>query len=165
MQSYIKNLDALTGLTADQRSLLEARALQHQRFGNIKFTIINPDDRGTVVVRATQGSNQATVYHTEQRLREIVQETFGDVLPKVAARVFAYVPGPTAVVSPAWLQARTASLKTVDMAHDLGIDPAMVSGYVNGSKPMTNTVKAMFYYYLKFVDGPQQESVSFLHRG
>lgn len=147
MKSYIKNLDALT-LTPDQRETLEARALAHQRFGNIKFTILNPDDGGTVVVRVTQGHNHAEVYHTAQRLHEIVRETFGDIVPKVASRTYPYAPGPTAVVSPAWLQERTGTLKVKDMAHDLGIDPNMVSGYVNGSKPMTNTVKAMFYYYL-----------------
>ncbi len=42
--------------------------------------------------------------------------------------------------------------KIKDIAHDLGVDAAMVTAYKNGVRPLSGVVKAMFYYYFTLTE-------------
>jgi len=147
MKHIVKNADLL-GLTPEQLATLTHRAEQQRRFASIEFKVVEvrPD---AVVLLIRQGKSHAENYFDTKRLIEILRETFGDLVGdrKIEPRPYPYGPSPPDVVDTAWLQARRGQKPIKDIAHDLGMDPNMVSGYFGGKRPLSGVVKAMFYYY------------------
>ena len=68
---------------------MEFAASQHQRFGNISFEI-NSSKHGPIAIDVSQGKNTSEVYHSGQRLAEIVHETFGQFFHGRTITVYAY---------------------------------------------------------------------------
>lgn len=149
MAHIVKNAENL-GLSPAQLDTLGTRAALHRRYSNIDFKVVEvrPD---AVVLLIRQGRSHAGNYFSVKRLIEILHETFGDLVSgrKIEPRPYAYAPAPPEVVTAEWLaQQRVGSKKkTKDIAHDLGLDPNVVSAYISGKKPLSGVVRAMFYYY------------------
>jgi len=147
MSHIVKNIELL-GLSPDQLATLAHRAEQHRRFSAIEFKVVEvkPD---SVVLLIRQEKSHAGNYFPVKRLLEILRETFGDLVGdrKIEPRPYPYKPSPPDVVDAAWLQARRGQRPIKDIAHDLGVDANMVSGYVGGKRPLSGVVRAMFYYY------------------
>ena len=147
MAHIVKNAENL-GLTPDQLATLTHRAEQQRRFSSIEFKVVEvkPD---SVVLLIRQEKSHAGNYFPVKRLLEILRETFGDLVGdrKIEPRPYPYKPSPPDVVDAAWLQARRGQKPVKAIAHDLGVDANMVSGYMGGKRPLSGVVRAMFYWY------------------
>ena len=56
-----------------------------------------------------------------------------------------------AIVTPEWVQKKLKEkgIQQVDICKETGIERGNLSAWVNGAKPMSQPVKAMFYYLLR----------------
>lgn len=64
---------------------------------------------------------------------------------------FLFEDTPVNVVTPDWAQERMNQRKVnlKQLEKDTGIDRGNLSNWVNGKRPMSQPVKALFYYYFK----------------
>lgn len=55
----------------------------------------------------------------------------------------------TDVVTPLWIQSKMAEVGIYqrDLSRQIGMDETVVSKLINGKRPMTRAVQALFYYY------------------
>lgn len=148
MSHIVKNIEALS-LSPEQLATLQHRAEQHLRYSSLDFKVLALEPE-SVVIRIRQGESHAGNYFDAKRLLEIVHETFDDLLPegmKIKIRPIIYQPSPPDIVTPEWLQEQRGQRSTKAIAHDLGMDANMVSGYIGGKRPLSGVVRAMFYWY------------------
>lgn len=75
----IKNLALIYYLNDEQKSVIEQQAQAHLRFSNISFNVLQVDE-DSLSVQTIQGKHLSENYADEQRLIEITQNTFADVL-------------------------------------------------------------------------------------
>ena len=148
MSHIVKNIEALE-LSPDSLATLQHRAEQHMRFSSLDFKVLDvePD---AVVIRIRQSESHAGNYFDTKRLLEIVHETFDDLLPegmKIKIRPIPYRSSPPDIVTPEWLQEQRGQRPTKEIAHDLGMDANMVSGYIGWKRPLSGVVRAMFFWY------------------
>src|SRR5687768_5440913 len=74
--SIVKNLHLLTDISDKEKLMIEHAGRAHIQFGGIRFAIIEYSlDR--VVIRISQGKSPFEIYHSKERLVQIVYETFG----------------------------------------------------------------------------------------
>jgi hypothetical protein len=136
--------------------VIDADALQekialHQRYSRITFKILEQTSEAlTVSVRQDPSFHEN--HFDAKRLAEIVKETFTPhTTLAVRVRVVTPASGPPDVVTSVWIldimSKHHISNKT--LIEDLGVDKATISAYVNGHKPLSGVVRAMFYYYFK----------------
>jgi hypothetical protein len=148
--SLIKNLRLLSGHSQEDLTMMEHAAVTHQRFSNITFKIIEVSDK-KVIIRATQGKNPAGNYFSQKRLVEIVHETFDRFFPGKTMNVHAvpFQESPVTIVTAEWIRAQMLSTgtKLKKIASDTGIDYSYLSSITSGSEPLSQPMKAMFYYY------------------
>jgi hypothetical protein len=147
MNTNIKNIDTL-GLSQDDIAHLEAGAAQHLRFSRITFKVLGREG-DTWAIRTTQDKSPANNYAALKHLVTITKELFEPTIGPVHVKAIAYNEPAPNVVSPEWLQAKmtATNCKVKDLVADTGIDKANISAWVNGVRPMSQPVKAMFYYY------------------
>jgi hypothetical protein len=149
--STIKNIGRLSGILPEAAiAKLEAAAALHLRHSNITFKIVDVSDT-EIHVRAEQGKTLAENYATTHTLVTRTRELFGNFLPDrtVYTHPVAYSTPIVEVVDPEWLKEKmlTKGVKIKDIVTDTGIDKSNISAWVNGIRPMTQIVKAMFYFY------------------
>jgi len=129
---------------------MEHAALQHQRYGNITFKIIDINDK-KVVIQVAQGKNAQANYQTAKRLIEIVTETFGRFFGdrKINAGPIPFVESPANQVDYKWIQKQMEKqdLKLKDIANDTGIDKTQLASVISGDRPLSQPMKALFWYY------------------
>ena len=79
--NIIKNLHLVADIV-DQKDMdkMEHGALQHRRYSNVTFKIIEVNDK-KVTMQVAQGKSSAQNYHTGKRLIEMVHETFDRFFP------------------------------------------------------------------------------------
>lgn len=151
MKTLVKNVKLLH-LPADQLATLDTRAQLHRRYSSIEFKVTDVTD-STVVVLIAQDRSHAGNYFDTKRLIEIAHETFDDMVGarRLHVRPVPYQPSPTEIVTAGWIKKKMeqSGMKVKAVAHDLGLDPAVVSAYKNGVRPLSAVVRAMFFYYLK----------------
>lgn len=154
MKTLVKNASAL-GLTSEQFQTLDTRAQLHRRYSSLEFKITDAN-QDNVTVLIAQDKSHAGNYFDVKRLIEIAHETFDDLVAprRLHVRPVPYQPPPTEIVTAEWIKKKAleSGKKIKAIAHDLGVDPATVSAYKSGSKPLSGVVKAMFYYYFIFLD-------------
>lgn len=84
------------------------------------------------------------------------RKVFEQYFPKHKIKVHPvpYVASLVDVVDIDWIQSRMNSTKTKlkDLAEITGIDKTTLSGIINGHKPLSQPVKAMFFFLLDNVD-------------
>ena len=166
----VKNIERL-GLSPDSLATLQHRAEQHLRFSSLDFKVLDVERTGkanivemttesitaneipgAIVIRIRQGESHAGNHFDAKRLLEITHETFDDLLPegwKIKIRPIPYRPSPPDIVTPEWLQEQRGQRPTKEIAHDLGMDANMVSGYIGGKRPLSGVVRAMFFWYFE----------------
>ena len=149
MKTLVKNATSL-GLTPEQFQTLEARAQLHRRYSSIEFKVKQATPNHITVLIA-QDKSHAGNYFDAKRLIEIAHETFDDLAGGRSLHVHPvpYQPAPPEVVTPDWIKKKIQEhgLKVKQVADDLGIDPASVSAFKNGVKPISGVVRAAFFYY------------------
>jgi hypothetical protein len=153
--SVIKNIHLLEAHLKENPELerkLEAGAELHLRHARIEFKILSVKG-DSVTVRVTQGQSPSENYLTAQELSSRAKDLFAQLYPHLTihARAIPYSPPKVEVVSPEWIQNRMKE-KQIDnktIVEMTGVDKANISNWVSGSRPMSQPVKAMFYFMLK----------------
>lgn len=153
--STIKNIHKLSGiLTPEQIAKLEAGAGLHRRHSNIEFKILDVKDQpalSEMTVRVTQGKhlsgNYADIKTLIDRTRELFKPFVKDRMIYVHA--FPFLGSIIDSVTPEWLSEKMLKkgVKITDIVTDTGIDRTNISAWINGKRPMSQIVKAMFYFY------------------
>lgn len=150
MANKLKNIHYLHDVGDKEKEMMEHAAGEHLRFGNITFKIIKYDG-DLVAIRVSQEKNAAGAYHDVKRLVEIVRETFDRFFPgkEVHVNAVEYIQSPAADVTPKWINKMMLETETKlkDICNDTGLDKSNISPLVNGEKPLSQSMKAMFYYY------------------
>lgn len=148
----IKNIHLLDSILSDKdKERLEAGAALHKRLSNITFKILEIGDK-SITVRVVQGKHLSENYADKKTLVIRARELFEKVLPnmKVHPQVITYVANPVTEVDSVWIKKHMdkLGLRVIDLVNATGIDKTNISAWVNGTRPMSQPVKAMFYYFM-----------------
>lgn len=160
----IKNIHLISGILPEENiDDLQQGAFLYKRHANITFKIIsvdtarvdsnNADIPKELIVEVRQGRNSTAEYLSVEDLVERAKSLFSRFFPDhdIHARPRPYSRPPTEDVTPEWIQDRMnenkVSLKRLEK--DTGLDKTNLSAWVNGKRPMSQPVKAMFYYYFR----------------
>jgi len=156
--ALIKNLHLLTddldgnGLSGEDIDKMEHAALQHKRYSNITFKIVGVLP-GKIIFKPVQGKNAGGNYFSIKRLIEITHETFDRFFPgkKILVQPVVFKESPANKVDATWINDRMLHLgvKLKDIASDTGIDYTQLSSLVSGSRPISQPMKALFWFYFE----------------
>lgn len=120
------------------------------RIRSIDFEILQINDE-LVLIRITQDKSFVGVYYTGKRLYEITMETFKEVLSPRQIRVhtFPFLLSPCDKITPKLIMSimGTFKIKNKEFEMAFGVHKTTISAWVNDLRPMSQPVKAMFYYY------------------
>lgn len=149
----VKNLHYLSGyLPKEKTGELEQGASLYQRHANITFKILKAN-KDELIVEVRQGRNAQGKYLSSKDLTARANELFSRFFPDrdIHTRPKPYHSPPPDEVSPEWVQdhmnRQKVSLKKLEK--NTGIDKTNLSAWVNGTRPMSQPVKAMFYFLFK----------------
>jgi hypothetical protein len=151
--NVIKNRRLIESLLSeDQLDRLELGAAMHKRHSRIHFKVVEVGENH-VRVQTEQTKSPAKNYFLVEELEERTKSLFGGFFPDKEIRVFAneYVSPTVDDVTPTWLQRkmRDKGINQSAIVKATGIDKTNISAWLSGSRPMTQPVKAMFYYMFK----------------
>lgn len=149
----LKNIHKLEGLLSkEDRKKLEYGAKLHKRHSRIEFKVKSLED-DKIIIHTTQGKSPAENYADKKRLIKRTREMFGRFITDKHIIVHAtpYKKPPPDEVTPKWVQKHMLEqgVKLVDLVDKTGIHKSTLSTLVNGKRPMSQPVKAMFYYFFK----------------
>lgn len=149
--NLIKNGHKLEGiLKPADIDKMEHAALEHKRYANITFKILDVDDK-SVTIRVSQEKSAAENYQDQKRLAAIVQETFGRFFKdrKIHARAFPYKLPPSSKVDSKWIlnQMNQTGIGLKQLEEDTGLLKSQLSAVINGVKPLSQPMKALFWFY------------------
>ncbi|MFA6084236.1 hypothetical protein [Mucilaginibacter sp.] len=106
----------------------------------------------SVAVRVSQPFNESGIYLDRATLISKTEAIFKPFLYGRMLYVDAhpYKPVIIDIVTPEWLEKRMVErgVRVKDIAIDTGIDRTSLSGWISGLRPMSQPVRAMFYFYL-----------------
>lgn len=148
----VKNLHLLTDITDKEIAMIENAGIMHIQFGGIYFTIIeySPD---RVVIKAKQDISPFEVYHTKERLVQIVHETFGRFFThkEIVVNAIAYKESPVDRVNLKWikLKMQETGIGLNRIAEDSRIPLTDLEAVISRKQPLTNHLKAFFYFYFE----------------
>lgn len=151
--NVIKNRRLIEGLlNRDQLDRLELGAAMHKRHSRIHFKVVEVGEKH-IIVQTVQTKSPAKNYLTAKELEERARSLFGSFFPDKEIWVLSneYIPPKVDDVTPTWLQRkmRDKGINQSAIVRATGIDKTNISAWLSGSRPMTQPVKAMFYYMLK----------------
>lgn len=150
--TVIKGVEKLDGILSEKEiSQLNKAAITHKKFSNILFEIEDADDAELVVV-VEQEQNPSGNYANQRTLVKRTHEVFDRIIPssvRLTVKAQEYFESPTAKVTPQWIEQQMLEkeIRIKQIAFDTGINKADISAWLNGIKPMSQIVKALFYYY------------------
>jgi len=150
--SIILGIEKLSDyLDAEQLDQLDRAATVRKEQSNIEFCILSVDET-SISVETTQSETRSKKYATQSTLIKRTQEVFEKMLPAFNLRVepVPYLPNPTSVVNPAWLEKRMKEkgVRIKQIAFETGLERESISEWITGKRSMSQIVKAMFYFYL-----------------
>lgn len=146
--SIVKNVHKL-GLNQENLEKLEAGALMHQRYSNIVFKVLKAEV-DEVIIQTSQGKHMSKNYADAKTLITRTKELFGQFVARpVHVHPKVYVANPIESIDGKWIVDRMNKLdmRVVNIVNDTGIGKANISAWANGIRPMSQPVKAMFYFY------------------
>jgi hypothetical protein len=148
--ALLKNIHMLSDLDQKSVDLMEHAALQHKRYSNITFKIVEVAPK-KVIIQAVQGKSAAGNYQTQKRLVEIVHETFDRFFPgkKIHVHAVPFKESMANRVDPDWIRGKMTAtgIRLKDIASDTGIDYTQLSALITGVNPLSQPMKALFWYY------------------
>lgn len=137
-------------LSNDQYEDLHDKLDLQSRFNSIEFDIIRINDE-SVLIRTTQDKSFTGVYFDNKRLYEITLETFKEILEprQVQVHTFPNLVSPCDKITSDFVMATMGrfKIKNKEFETAFGVHKTTISAWANGLKPMSQPVKAMFYYY------------------
>jgi hypothetical protein len=150
--SYIINIEKLQHVINEtEMAKLDASAGVHKRQSNIEFSILSVKEN-VLTVATEQGKTSSGKYANLKTLIKRTHEVFDNFLPssfKLEVQPAEYLESPAATVTPDWIGKKMLEkeIRIKQIAFDTGIDRTDLSAWINGLRPMSQIVKAMFYYY------------------
>jgi hypothetical protein len=148
----IKNIHLMTWLDEASLLRLEQAALAHQRFSNITFKIISAKEN-ILTVQVAQSKSFQENHFDAKRLVEITKELFAKYHNEMTLHIGAlpYVASPVEIVTSEWVTQEMSRHKIAlkQLAIDTGINKSSLSSVITGDKPLSDPMRAMFYYYFK----------------
>lgn len=152
METIVKNVHLIAGLLApDEAAKLDAGALQHRKFSRITFKILSVETK-TLKIQAVQAKSPHENYADAETLILRTRELFSRFFPdyKIIVNAVPYKENPTAQVTPEYIRNAMTEyhIKVKDIVAETGIDKTNVSAWVQGTRAMSQPVRAMFYYYI-----------------
>ncbi|SHF27771.1 hypothetical protein [Pedobacter caeni] len=149
MTDTIKHIDKLKGLEPKDLAKLETGAKLYLRHSNISFHVVSSDANG-LMIRTTQGKHLSGNYADEVKLIELTRDLFGVLpgKPVIAVQPLIYTPVLVDIVDAKWIKEKMAKhrIQIEDIVADTGIEKTSLSAWINGTRLMTQPVKAMFYF-------------------
>lgn len=149
----IKNAKLLDGLLPQYHlEKLDYGAQMHLRHSRIHFKVLEVG-ADFITVQVVQTKSPAENYLSAKELADRAKNLFGEFFPdrKIHARPNEYQPPSVDHVTPQWVKRKleVKGLGQVDIITETGIDKTNISAWISGKRPMSQPVKAMFYYMLK----------------
>jgi len=150
--TVIKGAEKLKDILTDEEiSQLNKAAITHKKFSNILFEIDDVNE-SELSITAEQEQNPSGNYANQRTLVKRAHEVFDRFVPssvRLNIKALEYFESPTAKVSPQWIEQKMLEkeIRIKQIAFDTGINKADISAWLNGIKPMSQIVKALFYYY------------------
>jgi hypothetical protein len=151
--SKIKNIGLIKHLlTEDQLKDLETGATMHLQNSRIEFKIleVNKDEITIRVVQNESPSeNHLSIKELVKRGKDLFKHFFPD--KTIHTRAFAYSIPKADEVNPGWIQSRMQSkrISQKSIVAETEIDKVRIGEWINGLNPMSQEVKAMFWYMLR----------------
>ena len=146
----IKNMHLLEDISDGEKAKLEHAALEHNRHNSTTFKIIEVKSK-TVTIQVAQRKNAAGAYHNQKRLVEIVHETYDRFFKdkKIHVHAIPYDESPAVNVNAEWIRKQMLlyGIKLKVIAQETGLDYPNLSTYMKGEKPISQAMKALFYFY------------------
>lgn len=147
----IKNFHKIADLIPlEKHNDLDRAANLHLRHSNIEFKIIGVDGKD-VTVRTTQGKHMSENYANDKTLIKETRELFSRFLPgyTIFTHPVVYTNAIVDIVNSEWIAEKMLKkgIRIKDLQIDTGIDKTNLSAWINGVRPMSQPVKAMFYFY------------------
>ncbi|GAB3662215.1 hypothetical protein GCM10028791_37150 [Echinicola sediminis] len=151
--NIIKNIRYLEGLISpDQLEKLNHGADLFKRHGRIYFKVLETNEKH-ITVQTIQTKSLAENYLDKKGLVTRTKELFAKFFPDrdIRVRPVEYLPPSVDQVTPNWLQRKLEEkgINQHTIVEMTGIDKGNVSSWISGAKPMSQPVKAMFYFMLK----------------
>lgn len=118
------------------------RTIAHLRMNGIVVT--PPDEQGVVTIVQEEANNGRI--RTNKELHQLARRLYPDKCYKIRPITFSLS---LDIVTPEWIRERmkVLNIHTKDLVQQLGITPSEISVFVNGKRPMSRAMRAMFYYY------------------
>lgn len=153
MKKEIKFLNLISEIVdQDSVNLMETAAYQHRKYSNITFKIIEVGSK-SVTIGVSQGKSSLNNHQTKKRLIEIVHETFDRFFPgkKILVHANEYKEPPVNSVTVKWIAERMSTLKVTakNISDDTGLNYASVTEITSGATPLSQTMKALLWYYFQ----------------
>ncbi|KIO77715.1 hypothetical protein TH53_07165 [Pedobacter lusitanus] len=151
----IKNIYKLVGIVRHIDLLrLEEGAKQYLTQLNISFEIITAKS-SALKVKTRQWKCRKDNLAEIPKLITLTKDLFERFLTDIPVTVhpIAYTPAVADNVEPEWINNKmlTLDVKLKDINRDTGIDKLSLSSWINGTEPMSQDVKAMFFYYFESI--------------
>jgi len=145
----IKNLHLLQ-ISEQDKTKLEAGALLSRRHINLTFKIKEVTGRG-VIIGAVQGRTHSGKYLTVKEIVSSTKALFVPVLNRVNVHPVPYTENPVNAVNSEWISQamKNTGIKLKDICSDTGLNVSQVSALISGLKPLSQPMKALFFYYFK----------------
>jgi hypothetical protein len=123
---------------------------------NCELKILSTNISGAyraITMQVGQGSTLSGEYFNKIMLEKKIEDLFYPYIDKhivLYIKVNPYKPTIVDVVTHEWLQEKmiTKGIRKSDFIVDTGIDKTNLSAWINGTRSMSQPVKAMFYFYL-----------------
>jgi hypothetical protein len=152
--AQIKNIHLLNNQVKQiDLDRMEHAALQHKRYSNLDFKIVEYGPK-KLIIQIAQGKNAGGNYFDKKRLIEIVHETFDRFFKdhKIHVHPIEYIDSKANKVDSKWIQDKMLSgeIKLKEIAADTGIDYTQLSSLVSGDRPLSQPMKALFWYYFSY---------------
>ncbi len=147
----IKNIHYLD-LSDNDLSNLDKSAGLYAANSSITFKVLKYKD-DELIIEVRQDKNTKGKYLSKKELIKRTKDLFSHFFSgtSIHVRPVPYEHPETDVVDPKWIQDRMNRNKiTIKMiVSKTGISKGNISNWVNGNKPLSQPVKAMFYYMLR----------------
>jgi len=128
-------------------------AFNHWQLDKLRFKVFKVTG-SEVVFGVTQAKlSSEEKYMTKKQLIELVHKLFDKYFPQHNVKVQAspYEESPALKVNPEWIKKKMEEhgVTLKDMAAETGLNNTQLSPLTTGSKPLSDAMKAMFYFYFR----------------
>jgi hypothetical protein len=131
---------------------LEYGASLYRRHANITFKVLkHKEEEKKLIIEVRQDKNSLGKYLSIEELANRAKNLFNRFLPEytIHSRPKPYRSPETDNVTPSWISQRMNEQKISikELSNLTGIDRTNFSSWINGTRSMSQPVKAMFYYF------------------